>query len=298
MDARRFLSSPAAGGLLGLALASGAAAAPPSASADRASPDAARMAPLPNPAQEGREAILAANREARTPSRADAFEGGLQVFDYAPGRVFEVWTAPLRVTTLSLAPGETVIAKAAGDTVRWQIGETTSGSGETQRAHVLVKPLETGLETNLVLATSRRVYLVQLRSGKPDAFNAAVAWDLGAALPFVVRAAAAPPPANTPEPPALYGRYRIKAKGHRPAWTPSAVFHDGRRTFIAFPETLSAGEAPALFALSPDGSRHMVNYRQQGDLFVADRVLDRAELRLGGKRAQVVRLTRRAEERP
>lgn len=297
MDARRFLTCAALGALV-LSIASGAVAAPPSATARSAGAHPATMAPIPDPAQVGRAAIIAANREARTPSRADGFEGGLQVFAYAPGRVFEVWTAPLRVTTLSLAPGETVIAKAAGDTVRWQIGETTSGSGEAQRAHVLVKPLETGLETNLVLATSRRVYMVQLRSGKPDAFNPAVTWDVAAALPPATYVAASPPPVISPEPAALYGRYRIKAKGRRPAWTPSAVFHDGRRTFIAFPGALSVGESPALFALSPDGSRQMVNYRQQGDLFVADRVLDRAELRLGGKRAQVVRLTRQAEGWP
>ena len=54
----------------------------------------------------------------------------MQVFSYAPGRVFEVWTAPLRVTTLTLGPGETVTAKAAGDTVRWVVGDTISGSGK------------------------------------------------------------------------------------------------------------------------------------------------------------------------
>jgi type IV secretion system protein TrbG len=64
----------------------------------------------------GRRAIAAANATARAPSREDAFVGGVQVFTWSPGRVFEIWTAPLRVTTLTLAPGETLVAKAAGDT--------------------------------------------------------------------------------------------------------------------------------------------------------------------------------------
>jgi type IV secretion system protein VirB9 len=251
----------------------------------------------------GRLAIAEANAQARAPSRADAFEGGVQMFGYEPGRLYEVWTAPYRVSTLTLAPGETVVSKAAGDTVRWQIGETTSGSGAAQRTHVLLKPLERGLETNLVLTTSERVYMLLLRSGADDAFNAAVAWRYPDA---------APPLVLTPEPaqaaqdgPLALGRmdarYRIEPKtgitGRRPRWTPTSVFNDGRRTFIAFAPELDAGEAPVLYVLAPDGESQVVNYRQQGGLFIVDRLFDRAELRLGSKRPEVVRISRAPQRR-
>src|SRR3546814_21115297 len=55
-------------------------------------------------------------------------------------------------------------AVSAGDTVRWVIGDTTSGSGETRRVHVLVKPFAPGLTTSLVIATDRRTYHLQLES--------------------------------------------------------------------------------------------------------------------------------------
>ena len=67
---------------------------------------------------------------------------------------------------------------------------------------------------------------------------------------------------------------------------------DGVRTFITFPPELQADEAPALFVIAPDGEAQMVNYRQQGGLMVVDRVFDRAELRLGDRRPQMVRITR------
>ena len=251
----------------------------------------------------GRAAIAEANAQARAPSRADAFEGGVQMFGYEPGRLYEVWTAPYRVTTLTLAPGETVTSKAAGDTVRWQIGETTSGSGAAQRTHVLVKPLERGLETNLVLTTSQRVYMLHLRSGADDAFNAAVAWRYPEApAPLVLTPE---PAASLPEvkldPTGLEGRYRIEPKtrlgGRRPRWTPISVFSDGQRTVIAFPPELQVDEAPVLFVLAADGEAQVVNYRQQGGLFIVDRVFDRAELRLGAKRPEVVRITRLPEQR-
>ncbi|MBC1181858.1 TrbG/VirB9 family P-type conjugative transfer protein [Brevundimonas sp. WCHBH090558] len=257
------------------------------------------------PALTGRRAIAEANSAASAPSRSDRFQGGVQIFAWEPGRVFEVWTAPLRVTTLTLGAGESLIAKAAGDTVRWQIGEVASGEGPDRRVHVLIKPLERGLETNLVLTTNQRVYLVDLRSGAADAFNAAVAWDsaptggvdAGSAAVALQPAVRVPDPVVMPEGP-LDARYRLEPQGRRPRWTPSAVFHDGRRTFIAFPADLQVDEAPALFAIAPDGEAQLVNYRQAGGLFIVDRVLDRAELRLGDRRPQVVRIRRLQGVRP
>lgn len=272
------------------------------AEADGARPYVASADP-PGPerrveAASGRPAIASANASARAASRSDAFVGGVQVFAWSPGRVFEVWAAPLRVTTLSLSPGETLTAKAAGDTVRWQIGETESGEGPGRRVHVMIKPLERGLETNLVLTTNRRVYLIDLKSGPPDAFNAAVAWD----EPGVEAVASQPNlspdgvPRRIADAPAMPGgaidaRYRIQAQG-RVRWTPTAVFNDGLRTFITFDPDLQADEAPALFAVGPDGQTQLVNYRQAGGLFIVDRVLEQAELRLGDRRPQVVRIRR------
>lgn len=271
MDPRRHLS------LATLALA--LAAAPAQAGSSAAAAPRGTMAPVPNPS-------------------ADRMVGRLRVFAYAPGRVFEVRTAPFRVTCLTLGPDERVVAVAAGDTIRWQIAETTSGEGATLRAHVLVKPLTQGLATNLLLTTSRRTYLLRLSSGPAAGFDPAVSWTADALNPDPPAAPPAPAPSPLPaEASPAFGApidaaYRIKVRGPRPAWTPTAVLTDGRRTLIAVPE--SAGEAPGLFAVGPDGDTQMVNYRQQGGLFIVDRVLDRAELRLGGRRGQVVELTREA----
>ncbi|MGH7028197.1 TrbG/VirB9 family P-type conjugative transfer protein [Brevundimonas sp.] len=244
----------------------------------------------------GRAAIAIANQAARAPSRADGFVGGVQVFAWSPGRVFEVWTAPLRVTTLTLGEGETLVSKAAGDTIRWQIGEVASGTGAARRTHVLLKPLERGLETNLVLTTNRRVYLLDLKSGAADAFNTAIAWDEPSAAgtgPLEGEEMKGADLLVTPQGP-LDARYRIEPLGRRARWTPSSVFNDGIRTFIAFDADLQVDEAPVLFVLTPDGEAQMVNYRQQGGLFVVDRLFNRAELRLGDRRPQVVRIHRLA----
>jgi len=235
------------------------------------------------------------------PARLDETVGGVRVFAWSPGRVYEIHAAPLRVTTLTLGEGETLIAKAAGDTVRWQIGEAQSGEGAGRRSHVFLKPLERGLETNLVLTTNKRIYLIELRSGSVSGFNAAVAWvgmdsdpdptSFGATdgIGDPVRI---PDPVAMPEGP-LDARYRVEAaRGRAPRWTPSAVFNDGRRTFIAFDPDLQVDEAPALFVIASDGEAQLVNYRQAGGLFIVDRIFDQAELRLGDRRPQIVRIRR------
>ena len=291
MDPRRFVI-PLGAGLL-------AAWSPAPAPFDPAGETARPYveAATTTPVRTGRRAITEANLEARAASRSDRFEGGVQVFAWSPGRVYEVWTSPLRVTTLTLAEGEILIAKAAGDTVRWQVGEASSGDAATGRTHVLLKPLQRGLETNLVLTTDRRVYLIALKSGAPEAFNPAIAWDTPSAATAPDPIEPAPMPEVGPVRPEgpLNARYAIE--GRRTAWTPTAVFDDGRRTFIAFGRDLEAAEAPALFVIGPDGEGQYVNYRQSGGLFIADRLFDRAELRIGERRPQVVRIRRLGEAR-
>ncbi len=267
-------------------------------------PSSASPVGRPAVAGEGAPAVAAANLAARTRSEADRFVGGAQVFERRPGRVYEVWTAPLRVTTLTLAPGETLLSKAAGDTLRWQVGEARSGEGATARVHVLLKPLERGLATNLVLTTSRGLYQVSLRSGGPASFNSEVAWEDDGVPP----PEAAPSTAEIADAgdqgageagaqETFNARYRIDAGRRPPSWAPTAVFDDGRRTFLVLPASARTGSAPALFALGADGGRQMTGYRQANGMLVMDGLLDRAELRMEGQ-ARGVKVERLAEDRP
>lgn len=218
---------------------------------------------------------------------------GMRVFDWSPGQVFEVRAAPLRVTTLTLGPGEDLVSKAAGDTVRWQIGEAASGEGAARRVHVLLKPLQRGLETNLVLTTNRRVYFIDLKSVAAEGFNPSVTWDEVAPTVGAPAAGEEPDLAQErvvePQGP-IDARYRIEPQGRRARWTPASVFNDGQRTFIVFDQNLRIDEAPALFVIAPDGNAQMVNYRQSGAMFIVDRVFERGELRLGDRHLQVVRI--------
>jgi len=54
-------------------------------------------------------------------------------------------------------------------------------------------------------------------------------------------------------------------------------------------------EAPPLFLVDAKGTANLVNYRVQGRYYVVDRLFDTAELRLGLKHQDVVRVSRTSE---
>jgi type IV secretion system protein VirB9 len=182
---------------------------------------------------------------------------------------------------------------AAGDTARWTIGDTSSGSGEAKRVHVLVKPFSAGLSTNLVIATDRRTYHLQLSSTVGTAM-AGISWSYPADELLAVKrkeaeAQAVKPVATGLDVQSLTFSYAIT--GDTPAWRPLRAFDDGRQTFIEFPASIAVGEAPPLFVLGDKGPE-LVNYRMSGRYYVVDRLFNAAELRLGGKQQSVVRITR------
>jgi type IV secretion system protein VirB9 len=244
-------------------------------------------------------AVAAANKAAlREPSRAGYIDA-VQVYPYAEGALYRLYAAPERVTDIALQPGEAVTSVAAGDTARWTVGDTTSGNGEEKRTHILVKPYSAGLRTNLIITTDRRVYHLELESRAHGAM-AALQWrypqeELIALQRGEGAAAAARPIASGLAVERLNFHYAIS--GDKPAWRPLRAFDDGRQTFIEFAPSIAVGEAPPLFVIGDEGEAQLVNYRVAGRYYIVDRLFGAAELRLGGKKQQVVRIASGRPER-
>ncbi|OYW46446.1 MAG: P-type conjugative transfer protein TrbG [Sphingomonadales bacterium 32-68-7] len=237
--------------------------------------------------------VAAANRSAvREPSR-EGYLNAVQVYDWADGALYRLYTAPERVSEIALQPGETLVSVAAGDTVRWVIGDTTSGAGASRRSHILVKPTAAGLRTNLVVATDRRVYHISLESSAGSAM-ASISWAYPQDALLVVnraetmQAAPAVPAPEGPDLEALNFAYTIE--GDEPSWRPLRAFDDGSQVFIEFPVRLAQDEAPPLFVSGEGGRPELVNYRVRGRYYVVDRLFAAAELRLGERRQQIVRI--------
>ncbi len=236
------------------------------------------------------------------PSAQLQVPGGAKRFDFREAAVYPVIATPGRITDIVLEPGEVLVGSgpvAAGDTARWVIGDTISGRGPSQQVHVMVKPTAAGLATNLIINTDRRTYHLELRASART-WLSQVSWRYAAtvepprveaargvaiAVPEVVLAPARPDrPLNT----------AYKISGGHPAWRPVAVSDDGQRVFVDFGPAVAMDDLPPLYRIGPDGkTAELINYRVEGRRIIVDRLLDRAELRLGAKRrSQAVRITR------
>ena len=242
--------------------------------------------------------VEAANRAARLEPSSEGFVNSVQVYPWSEGGVYRLYTAPGHITDIALQPGEALTAVAAGDTVRWIVGDTTSGSGASRQVHILLKPSAAGISTNLVIATDRRIYRIEAEATARTAM-AAVSWTYpGDALLAISGRDAdyADRAAGEPDDPALFN-FAYVLKGDKPSWRPLRVFDDGRQVFIEFPPGLARDQAPPLFARGNDGASELLNYRVKGRFYVVDRLFPAAELRLGAKKQQVVRIERRQEKR-
>jgi P-type conjugative transfer protein TrbG len=248
-------------------------------------------------AMPGYAAVSAANAGARAFPTPDAYINAVLYYDYEAGRIYTLQTSPRFLTTVLLRPGEKLIAKAAGDTVRWVLGETVQGAGTGQQVVVLIKPIRGGLKTNVVLTTDQRTYLLEAVSHDGGTYTSAISWNypqeqmqaLAAAQAQAAQTVVAPSLAIDQ----LHFDYKVEAIHMKsPRWQPLRVFDDGLKTYIQFPVNMAATDAPPLFLVGPGGKAELVNYRYLNGYYVVDRLIDVAELRLGEKPQQVVRISR------
>jgi len=195
---------------------------------------------------------------------------------------------PLFVCDLVLEPGETIVNVAVGDSVRWIIAPASSGSAHGDTAHVLIKPTEDGLRTNLIVATNRREYDLMLVSRKSDPvlrvgfiYPQSVRRTFEAARATGARAVRAATPMPTATPVAFDFNYRVS--GDR-GLQPVRVFSDSSHTYLEMQPTLQ--DVPILFAVDAGGNDELVNYRFAGHRFVIDAVPQRIDLLDGNGKGQ------------
>ena len=212
--------------------------------------------------------------------------------------------APLRICMIELQAGEKLVGEPhIGDLVRWNLAPAVYGAGSDATSVVVLKPQSAGLDTNLLITTNRRAYYLRLLS-KPEEYVAKVAFaypeDDQAERKWkehieqqreqqrqATRIAELPP--NAIE--SLNFGYGIK--GGSESLRPIRVFDDGKKTYIQMSPAVKNREVPALVVVGPDGKQEMVNYRVKDDLYIVDRLFDRAALILGtGKKTQKVEVCR------
>jgi type IV secretion system protein VirB9 len=225
--------------------------------------------------------------------------------------------AVLQVTDVSLEPGENVTSVSVGDNLRWSVEAVTSGQGADEQPHLIIKPFSRGLETSVVVTTTKRTYHLSLRS-TDEAYVHEVSFRYpGEPKTTVAFAQATPAPTPAlPKPPSHRENDdpNLPASGHRAAadpelvtdpdtyriigsarWKPAGVKNDGRKTYIFMTEQMKRTEAPALLVLRRNKylfgyDKVLANYRLQHKIYIVDTIFDRAILVSGQDKVTIFRI--------
>lgn len=201
----------------------------------------------------------------------------------------------LELCDVMLQTGEQVKSIHMADQVRWMASIDTEGTAPNEIAHVIIKALDTGLETSLLILTDRRHYYAKLYS-HPTEHTPRVAF-MYPEEAGVKRNIVTPAP-NRETSRKLDFAYEVTGSA---SWIPSHVYNDSRKTTIQMPREMA--EAPVLLVVLREGTfladeaTAVVNYRVSGNRYIVDSVFDRAILVSGvGDAQERVTLARKKQD--
>lgn len=199
------------------------------------------------------------------------------LLEYMPGSTYQIYCRPGFETDVQLQHDEEIVNVIAGDPARWSI-RTVNGA---IMPHIYIKPIQLGIETNLIVTTNKRSYQISLRAERE--FNPIVNWTypLNGRNEYEKKDV----PVEVESVNQLSFAYRISKKYK---WKPDFVFNDGFRTYIHMPAN-ALEKSPAIFIRNPDGMFTLVNYTVKNGNYILDRVVDDAELRIDNQIVQIRR---------
>lgn len=212
------------------------------------------------------------------------------VYEYKPDSLFAVHTHVGYVSDITLRAGEKVTYIAGGDTKRWLIDQASVGNV----THIYIKPLKSGINTNMIINTDQRSYRLYVVSDDGD-YTPILEWEfpedntfqkmVDHPLPYKDKAEKqfldlyTVKKGNTYVLKDINRNYKIRKHGKlSPDVLPTEIFDDGTRTYIHMPPT-NKYDQPTLYRVNERNKEELVNYRYRDGYFIADRVFTKARLR-------------------
>ena len=214
-------------------------------------------------------------------------------------------SAPLRITDIQLQAGEQIKDVQIGDSTRWMITPSISGSKPHEVSHLIIKPTDVGLETTLVILTNRRTYHLNLLSRRTEympivsfRYKSEINKKWSAYQEYFQTQAKEEKKAKVVQVTSTLIRniedldFNYKLIGET-SWKPVRVYNDGIKTYIEMNESISFQEAPILMVLDSHDNTQLVNYRLKENKYIVDKLFNKAILVIGvGDNQEVITIQR------
>lgn len=203
----------------------------------------------------------------------------------------------LHVCDIALEPNETVVDLKVGDSTRWIIERTASGSAQGMIEHIIVKPTDIGLQSNLRIYTDKRTYYLDLSSSDKEFMPqisfiypeqalqnfAQIKSDLMNKLKTRTIAT------NSDQDPVLIDNldFSYRYSGDESLY-PIRTFNDGKKTYLQMPHKLMHSTLPALVVVNgthlfSEDDIAVTNYRIKDNKFIIDGLPEHIRLMSGNQ---------------
>ncbi|NQY74396.1 MAG: P-type conjugative transfer protein TrbG [Candidatus Margulisbacteria bacterium] len=243
------------------------------------------------------EAIDLVNQWIKSNISPGVGENGKVVFPYGTTMPFVI-AMPLYPSDIEFEPGEIILDYHLGDSVRWRASPAVSGPKNAQVHHIIIKPVDSGLKSALIVNTNRRSYYIHLISRKSNIMPR-----IGFSFPEEEKKkwesyfATQKQQKISAHPNIQYGIedffFDYTVKGHS-SIKPVRVYNNGKKTIIQMSKELGQKEAPSLLVIGPGKKETIVNYRLRGNKYIVDTIFDKAVLLSGvGSHQRKVTITKR-----
>lgn len=258
--------------------------------ADSALQDLIDLNPEQNLTQDDVKILQQLAKNSKTPFQTNNNEVR---FTYGAGNPTLVCSL-LHVCDIALEPGENVVDIKVGDSLRWIIERSASGSEQGIIEHVTVKPTDLNLQSNLRIYTDRRTYYLDLKSSAQE-YMPAVAFNypesslkkynqIKQSLQEYTSKNVVSAGDNLQLISKLNFNYELSGDEQI---MPLRVFNDGSKTYIQMPPEVFKQSLPALVAINQKGSLFkeeqtaLLNYRIVNQDYVVDSLPNNLRLILG-----------------
>lgn len=222
--------------------------------------------------------------------------GGTQLFDYNENKQFPIFTQMLQQTVIILGEGEIpIVDPFMSDTIRWEV----DGDVWNNRQLVILKPLESGLKTNMLIATNKRIYNFILTS-TTNMYMPMVKFRYPLERENILSNVQRVKQEESYEyekidPSLISANYKISQSFFfPPLWSPKTVYDDGHKTYIVFPESVLQRELPVVY----EGKNDIINYRVNENMIIMDKLIKKCTLKINKEKITIEKKKGSAEKLP
>lgn len=223
------------------------------------------------------------------------YVGGTSIFDYDENVQFPIFTKKLAMTTIILNNDEAMVDTQPfmSDTDSWVVTGDVWQSDEGERQLIMLKPKESGLETNMLIVTNKRLYHFILYSTSSD-YQPMVKFRYVTEPKFITSKTKKKNPMSvqahyqTLDPSLVSFNYKISVPVFQKKvdWVPDMVYDDGSHTYIMLPEIVLQKEFPTVW----EGNKEIVNYEIHPtvhNLIIVNKLIEEVTLKVGKQKVTI-----------